>query len=921
MAPLVQRLDSAAAALARDDAAAALAEIIAAWQAQHHPRIANIAARISSLAAAGRTAIAGKTVKLRLAAWLEAEKDHDLVDVERLLADPWPKQWRDGSVRFERIASWGPDPRVAALLIRTFTDPPYESQASHGLQRQMLRHLVLLEDPRSREIVQEKVTDLARLYDRARAMGGELPDILAKLERIEQLEPDAEARVAALEARFAGTARAEIATKKTAAELLEAIYADPSDTAAKTVFADWLTENGDPRGELITLGIARGIARRSASAGPAKEAERRERALTEKIADDHAAWDWPVARHFKRGTRRYEEGFFAGGQLERRENPEIEHPAWSHVRAIELEWPEPWDRSVGFAFLARLPALRELTNVGADDVLPVLETGALRQLERLEIVEVLRDGAPALDARHPFAATTALPALKTLGVACTRWHASAVASLPSWPIVRRVERLMLRNTDGQIDVHEVFADLASVPGPKTIEVRPDRWADRRADAEVVYRVERTEPVGPFRRLAVRATYGDIVHLLESFPPASLDFIAMDPKRTKLRPSEQPRLRAALARFPGATVDPPLDGPSDETPPRKTKPEVVALLSLGMDGANLHLPEEIGRVVRHVSKLGITFDYYSLGHGNQQRPLVPDPVKKAEAMTRADKRITLHADGTESQVTLGSHGHDHLALELGREELAGALDWAIALIEDRVDRLRRVTIEIEPRPPVGGARGFEAQDRATVNPFGLWWHVGAYAVLLDGEWTERLTLPRWQKHLPGEPALAGMFFRDVGITSKRRLVGLHADPLVAPTLAEHQALTRVVHRMVADIMEETHGYRWRELADATLGPALAELGLDGTTRLQALGVGVDHGSADGRRRLTLRLRSPFDAAPEIIAALECHPEGTGWFTNELARGHVATRAEASSLLERTAASALAARTWFDDPRPKEKARRR
>jgi uncharacterized protein (TIGR02996 family) len=898
---------------------------------QHHSRIAALAARISALASAGRPSIPGKTVKLRLAAWLEAERDHDVVDVERLLADPWPTQWRDGSRRFERIAAWKPDPRAAALLTRAFVDPPYDSMASHGLQFQMLRHLIALEDPRSREVVQTKVADFSRVYDAtysrfydaARATQGQMPDFFGTLERIERLEPDAETQIAALEARFANAVRTETKTKKTAAEFLEAIYADPEETAHKAVFADWLTENGDPRGELITLGIAR----RTAGRTPAKEAERRERALTERLADDHTTWDWPLAQKFDRASRRYEDGFFAGGHLEHAatlvhpgEDPRAEHPGWSHVRVIELGAPEPYGRSDSFDFLARLPRLRELTNIGAQFVHPLLDKGALGQLELIEVVEVPRE-EPSLDANHPLATTTKLPALKTLGVACAR--GSTVETLPSWPIVRRVERLMLRDTNGRVDVQEIIAKLANVAGPKTIEVRPGRGANGIDDANVVYRVERTEAVGPFRRLAVRGAYGDIASVLDSFPEASLDFIAMDLKRTKLRPSEQARLREALARFPGATVDPPFDPPSTEA--RSAKTETVAVLSLRINDANFHLPEEIGRAMRHVSKLGVTFDYYTLGGGNQQRAFKTDPIKKAEAMTNADAQITLYADGTENRVSLGYYGHDHFSLELGRALLDGVLDWVVALIEDRVNRLRRVSLDVEPRPRVASEDGraradFDYHERATTNPFGLLLRAEAFVVLLDDEWTKRLTLPRWEKHLPSEPALAGLFFRDVGEAAKRRLVGLHADPLVTPTLEEHQAFNRVVHRMVADIIEEMHGYRWRELAEQALAPALAELGLDQTTKPHAHSVGVEYSNADHHRRFVLTIHSPFDTAPELVAQLECSPHNVGCHTRELARGRAATHAEAWSLLERAAANALAERAWFDNPVPEKKKRR-
>ena len=53
-------------------------------------------------------------------------------------------------------------------------------------------------------------------------------------------------------------------------ELLDAVYADPESDAARLVLADWLQENGDPRGELISLQLSRAAGTRE---GRAREKE------------------------------------------------------------------------------------------------------------------------------------------------------------------------------------------------------------------------------------------------------------------------------------------------------------------------------------------------------------------------------------------------------------------------------------------------------------------------------------------------------------------------------------------------------------------------------------------------------------------------------------------------------------------------
>ena len=48
-------------------------------------------------------------------------------------------------------------------------------------------------------------------------------------------------------------------TSVTEEELLAAVFAAPDDDAPRRVYADWLLERGDPRGEFIQLQCARGL--------------------------------------------------------------------------------------------------------------------------------------------------------------------------------------------------------------------------------------------------------------------------------------------------------------------------------------------------------------------------------------------------------------------------------------------------------------------------------------------------------------------------------------------------------------------------------------------------------------------------------------------------------------------------------------
>jgi anti-sigma-K factor RskA len=73
---LGERLETADAALAHDDHDGAIAALVEAWREARHPRIADLASRVSAEATSRRPKIEGKTVPARIAAWRAAERGH-----------------------------------------------------------------------------------------------------------------------------------------------------------------------------------------------------------------------------------------------------------------------------------------------------------------------------------------------------------------------------------------------------------------------------------------------------------------------------------------------------------------------------------------------------------------------------------------------------------------------------------------------------------------------------------------------------------------------------------------------------------------------------------------------------------------------------------------------------------------------------
>ncbi len=107
--------------------------------------------------------------------------------------------------------------------------------------------------------------------------------------------------------------------------LLAAVYAAPDDDAPRLVYADWLQEQGDPRGELIALQIAR------THQEPTHDALDRERYLIENHCGAWLAPIWNVLYHMP---------YFAGGQ---------EHQLAfrrGFVDEVVMNFRSPWNASV-----------------------------------------------------------------------------------------------------------------------------------------------------------------------------------------------------------------------------------------------------------------------------------------------------------------------------------------------------------------------------------------------------------------------------------------------------------------------------------------------------------------------------------------------------------------------------------------------
>jgi uncharacterized protein (TIGR02996 family) len=157
---------------------------------------------------------------------------------------------------------------------------------------------------------------------------------------------------------------------------LRAVYENSDDDGPRRVYADWLVEQGDPRGELITLQVAR------AGKGLPLEAERREVELLWKYG---RAWLAPFAKQID--AFRFERGFLAECGLKAVTKKMVGHASWATVRCVHLV---DVDSALAAMFLSHpvMRSLREVTGVAGFTFAALCAPGMGGRIERLQVVGI-----------------------------------------------------------------------------------------------------------------------------------------------------------------------------------------------------------------------------------------------------------------------------------------------------------------------------------------------------------------------------------------------------------------------------------------------------------------------------------------------------------------------------------------------------
>ena len=237
-------------------------ELLAAWRALRAPELADVLAAASELAASDRPPVSGRSQRDLHAAWMQLAAGRDALDIDRMLAALAHGNLNQAIERIAWLVSWEPDPRVAAGLEALIASPPsaaFVKGSSAVLWKNVCLVLEHVGDPRTRTI-HERLAWLADdrapspfdVGTRRGTVTKAVARVAAAIPPARPLDAEASARVTELAAILARVPRPVRGD-----DLLARIYEQPHDDAARAVYADWLTTNGDPRGEFIALQLAR----------------------------------------------------------------------------------------------------------------------------------------------------------------------------------------------------------------------------------------------------------------------------------------------------------------------------------------------------------------------------------------------------------------------------------------------------------------------------------------------------------------------------------------------------------------------------------------------------------------------------------------------------------------------------------------
>ncbi len=267
-------------------------------------------------------------------------------------------------VRLARVATWMPDPRVEELFVRILEQPPFTTAPSRPFWTELFACAQRISNPALVPRLEAALPPLVGSVSEALApwLRTKLSDLLVELRPIVALPRELSPAIRELVSDYNVRPRAAADLEA----LLAAVYADPTSDIARAIYADALTELGDPRGELITAQLR--LVEEPDNAGLREHV----RAL---VATHGPQWLGKL-RPWLHAHYTFERGFLATAELYAKRN--IAEAAglaeWSTVHTF-----------AGAAVIALDPVMKSLRTVEVDDTWTEAELAQLAA-KKIEIV-------------------------------------------------------------------------------------------------------------------------------------------------------------------------------------------------------------------------------------------------------------------------------------------------------------------------------------------------------------------------------------------------------------------------------------------------------------------------------------------------------------------------------------------------------
>lgn len=257
--------------------------------------------------------------------WHAMARGQRLEDLPALLASLHDGHSTEVAHRVTTLDDWPEDPRIGSAYARLFEQPAHLNISTMHLWKLLAERVVRQADPRTKARLDAVAaqgpawTSLFRPHAR---------EPIARL--LESTRQRLDVSIAATKWRALTSSECErltnAAPRADAATALAAIYAAPDDLSRRLVYADMLSEAGDPRGEFISLQCL----------DTATATQKRRASSLLKTHGD--AWLKPL--NVAGTVLEWEQGFpsvFEVHVTARRQlSPVLGHPAWSTIHTIVL---------------------------------------------------------------------------------------------------------------------------------------------------------------------------------------------------------------------------------------------------------------------------------------------------------------------------------------------------------------------------------------------------------------------------------------------------------------------------------------------------------------------------------------------------------------------------------------------------------